>query len=47
VDAQRAAALRFADPRVQGLLQVLLLFVLVQGTFAHSHLHKHLVHCSG
>ena len=42
VDAQRAAALRFADPRVQGLLQVLLLFVLVQGTFAHSHLHKHL-----
>src|SRR2546428_2381928 len=31
VDAQRAAALRFADPRVQGLLHVLLLFVLVQG----------------
>ena len=33
VDAQRAAALRFADPRVQALLHVLLLFLLVQGTF--------------
>src|SRR5437867_3737912 len=42
VDAQRAAALRFADPRVQGLLHVLLLFVLVQGTFAHSDLREHL-----
>src|ERR1700751_4667931 len=42
VDGQRAAALRFADPRVQGLLHVLLLFVLVQGTFAHSHLREHL-----
>jgi hypothetical protein len=42
VDAQRAAALRFADPRVQGLLHVLLLFVLVQGTFAHRHLREHL-----
>src|SRR5262245_470837 len=42
VDAQRAAALRFADPRVQGLLHVLLLFVLVQGTFAHCHLREHL-----
>jgi len=42
VDAQRAAALRFADPRVQGLLQVLLLFLLVQGTFAHCHLREHL-----
>src|SRR6202047_188751 len=39
---QRAAALRFADPRVQGLLHVLLLFVLVQGTFAHSDLREHL-----
>src|ERR1700761_4778505 len=38
IDAQRAAALRFADPRVQGLLHILLLFVLVQGTFAHRHL---------
>jgi len=42
VDAQRAAALRFADPRVQGLLHVLLLFVLVQGTFTHSQLREHL-----
>ena len=42
VDAQRAAALRFADPRVQGLLHILLLFVLVQGTFAHRHLREHL-----
>src|SRR5215472_14286472 len=32
VGEQRAAALRFADPRVQGLLHVLLLFLLVQGT---------------
>src|SRR5216683_4953273 len=31
---QRAAALRFADPRVQALLHVLLLFLLVQGTTA-------------
>jgi hypothetical protein len=42
VGAQRAAALRFADPRVQGLLHILLLFVLVQGTFAHRHLREHL-----
>ena len=42
MDGQRAAALRFADPRVQGLLHVLLLFVLVQGTFSHSHLREHL-----
>ena len=37
-----AAALRFADPRVQALLHVLLLFVLVQGTFAHRDLREHL-----
>ena len=42
VDSHRAAALRFADPRVQALLQVLLLFVLVQGTFAHKHVREHL-----
>src|SRR5262249_26224460 len=42
VDGQRAAALRFAHPRVPGLLHVLLLFVLVQGTFSHSHLREHL-----
>jgi hypothetical protein len=38
VGEQRAAALRFADPRVQALLQVLLLFLLVQGTFTHKDL---------
>ena len=42
VDDQRAAALRFADPRVQALLHVLLLFLLVQGTFAHKDLREHL-----
>ena len=42
VDGQRAPAMRFADPRVQGLLHVLLLFVLVQGTFSHGHLREHL-----
>jgi hypothetical protein len=39
---QRAAALRFADPRVQALLHVLLLFLLVQGTFTHKDLREHL-----
>jgi DNA-binding HxlR family transcriptional regulator len=39
---QRAAALRFADPRVQGLLHVLLLFLLVQGTFRNRDLREHL-----
>jgi hypothetical protein len=38
VDTRRAAGLRFADPRVQALLHVLLLFLLVQGTFRHSDL---------
>jgi hypothetical protein len=42
VSAQRAASLRSADPRVQALLQVLLLFLLVQGTFTHKDLRKHL-----
>jgi hypothetical protein len=41
VGDQRAAALRFADPRVQALLQVLLLFLLVQGTFTHKDLRQH------
>jgi hypothetical protein len=36
VNDQRAAALRFADPRVQAVLHVLLLFLLVQGTFTHK-----------
>jgi hypothetical protein len=42
IDEQRAAALRFADPRVQALLHVLLLFLLVQGTFTHNDLREHL-----
>jgi hypothetical protein len=42
VDDQRAAALRFADPRVQALLHVLLLFLLVQGTFTRKDLREHL-----
>src|SRR5215831_6518475 len=42
VGEQRAAGLRFADPRVQGLLHVLLLFLLVQGTFRNKHLREHI-----
>ena len=42
VGDQRAASLRFADPRVQALLQVLLLFLLVPGTFTHNDLREHL-----
>ena len=42
VDNHRAAALRFADPRVQALLHVLLLFVLVQGTITHKQVREHL-----
>jgi hypothetical protein len=42
VDNQRAAALRFADPRVQSLLSVLLLFLLVRGTFTHKDVREHL-----
>ena len=42
IGEQRAAALRFADPRVQGLLHVLLLFLLVQGTFRNNHLREHI-----
>jgi len=42
VGEQRAAALRFADPRVQGLLHVLLLFLLVQGTFRNKDLREHI-----
>src|SRR6266581_2365277 len=42
VDNQRAAALRFADPRVQALLHVLLLFLLVHGTFTHKDVREHL-----
>ena len=42
VGEQGAAALRFADPRVQGLLHVLLLFLLVQGTFRNKDLREHI-----
>src|SRR5262245_9245290 len=42
VGDQRAASLRFADPRVQGLLHVLLLFLLVQGTFRNKDLREHI-----
>src|ERR1700691_4848475 len=42
VNDQRVAALRFADPRVQALLHVLLLFLLVQGTFTHKDVREHL-----
>ena len=42
VNDQRAAALRFADPRVQALLYLLLLFLLVQGTFTSKDLREHL-----
>src|SRR5499425_1396281 len=42
VGEQRAAALRFADPRAQALLHVLLLFLLAQGTFRHKDLREHL-----
>ena len=45
VGDQRAAALRFADPRVQGLLHVLLLFLLVQGTFRNRDLREHILRC--
>jgi hypothetical protein len=34
--------LRFADPRVQSLLNVLLLFLLVRGTFSHKDVREHL-----
>ena len=42
VGEQRAASLRFADPRVQGLLHVLLLFLLVRGTFRNKELREHI-----
>jgi hypothetical protein len=44
---QRAAALRFADPRVQGLLHILLLFLLVQGTFRNKDLREHIASLLG
>jgi hypothetical protein len=42
VNQHRVAALRFADPRVHALLHVLLLFLLVQGTFTNKDVREHL-----
>ena len=42
VGDQRATALRFADPRVQGLLHIQMLFLLVQGTFRNKYLREHI-----
>jgi hypothetical protein len=40
VDGQRASALRFADPRVQALMQALLLFVLLPRGFSNGDLRE-------
>jgi hypothetical protein len=42
INPQRAAALVFADPRLQSLLHILLLFLLIQCTFTHKDVRKHL-----
>ena len=42
IGEQRAAGLCFADPRVQGLLHVLLFFLLVQATFRNKDLREHI-----
>ncbi len=42
VGAQRASALRFADPRVQALLSVLVMFRLLPEGFANANLREHL-----
>jgi hypothetical protein len=42
INGQRAAALRFADPRVQALMQALLLFVLLPHGFCNRELREHL-----
>jgi len=42
IDNRRAAALRFADPRVQALCHVVLLFLFVHGTFTHKDVREHL-----
>jgi DNA-binding transcriptional ArsR family regulator len=42
VDGQRAAALRFADPTVQALLSLLLLFSLLPNGFRNRDLRSHL-----
>jgi hypothetical protein len=42
VDGQRVAVLRFSDPRVQALLNVLLLFLLLPRGFSNGDLRGHL-----
>ena len=42
VDGQRAAALRFGDPRVQALLSVLVVFRLLPDGFSNRDLRDHL-----
>lgn len=42
VDGQRIAALRFSDPRVQALLNVLLLFLWLPRGFSHGDIREHL-----
>jgi hypothetical protein len=42
VEGQRAPALRFADPRVQALLSVLVVFRLLPGGFSNRDLREHL-----
>jgi hypothetical protein len=42
IDGQRASALRFADARVQALMQALLLFVLLPHGFCNRELREHL-----
>lgn len=42
IDGQRASALRFADARVQALMQALLLFVLLPQGFCNRELREHL-----
>jgi len=42
IHGQRASALRFADPRVQALMQALLLFVLLTRGFSHRELREQL-----
>src|SRR5439155_16273133 len=45
--AQRASGLRFGDPRVQGLLQALILFRLLANGFRSAHLRNHLAALAG
>lgn len=42
IGGQRAAALRFADPRVQALFHALVLFTFVSGEFANKDLRSHM-----